>query len=206
MSATIYVYKILSKDILRFIDFTFNIGNEEFRETIITNNDGLNIIKNEFNSINMIDDNKYVVTSVINSEDFYKLNNKLDDINANFIVFYVDKNLYGKRSHAYKEDNNKIKELSNTSNKNVIDFNNTNIVIVKEIHYMQGWFFSNKFFKGTRSYYLGFTKNQVTRLIKDMINFNKTTYDSETIKSIKNKLSNIVDNFIDNEMIFEISY
>ena len=39
-----------------------------------------------------------------------------------------------------------------------------------------------------------------------MINFNKTTYDIETIKSIKNKLSNIVDNFIDNEMIFEISY
>jgi hypothetical protein len=71
---------------------------------------------------------------------------------------------------------------------------------------MQGWFFSNKFFNGTRSYYLGFTKNQVKRLIKDMINFNKTTYDSETIKSIKNKLSNIVDNFIDNEMIFEISY
>jgi hypothetical protein len=94
MSATIYVYKILSKDILRFIDFTFNIGNEEFRETIITNDDGLNIIKNEFNSITMIDDNRYVVTSVIDSKDFYKLNNKLDDINANFIVFYVDKNLY----------------------------------------------------------------------------------------------------------------
>ena len=206
MSACISLYKIVDLSKVYIIKIKSKDDSETYNEIIVINQDGFNYITGKISLTKTSDTvNAYVANNTL--DDNFWLNTiyeYLQNHNCLYTILNADKYSYDKRSHKYIEDISQFKILHNKYMSNVKEINSTSI-IVEKIYYLQGWFFTKKFFNSNRFQYFAYTKNQAINLFKNYISFKSKNYNINDILNIKKHL-NILLNMFDNDTILEINW
>lgn len=157
------------------------------------------------------DGKRAVLTNNFDADIEHRLYNEfgcgIDDITDTVDVFLVSPWSYGK-SHAYREDAAKAKAffgvhpLMEYMREVYFDYMYGFVSVEKRL---DGWFFTKRFYHGTRSTYLAFDKEHAVKLLRKRIDM-KAIAKRYDVKLFLDQMNDILDSFEDGKTVLRLAW